>query len=447
MGRISVVAAAAVCTVICSGICEAQNFALTRYRWGGDLDTTFGDQGRVATTFPTTDDAELTDVAIDGDRIVAVGRAGMSVALARYTWSGALDRRFGGDGRVLSRPVGSSSEILLMAEAVALKNGKIIVAGSAGTLSSVHMFVMRYNDDGSPYGSWLYPDFTSLGCFDSEALAVAVDSNNRIVVGGTVYCDGGWDPYLAVVRYTWDGKLDPTFAQQGRFILNIGPQISGYQEERITDLVVDSAGHIVATGYLYYSGFGAPSHQWLALKLLANGAPDASFRHDASLDGVAVVSSSGRGYGVASLDGRVLAAGYTRIPWFGTNTLTRFTVVRLLSDGSLDTSFGDDGIAVAPFRLSLLGSDSGANSITTDGTVTLAAGWVGPASDRHFALAQFDPDGTLSSWFGNQGMVVTDFTCQGSETANVVRVQQPSSGLSWRIVVGGTANGFPCPIQ
>jgi uncharacterized delta-60 repeat protein len=445
MARIHVVAAAAVYAVFCSGLCEAQNFALARYRWGGQLDTSFGDQGRVATTFPTTDNAELTDVAIDGDKIVAVGRAGMSVALARYTWSGALDRRFGGDGRVLSRPTGSSE--LLIAEAVALKNGKIIVAGEAGTLTHVHMFVMRYNDDGSPYGGWLNPDFASLGCSDTEAFAVAVDSNNRIVVGGTAYCDSDPDPYIAIARYTWDGNLDPTFAQQGRFILNIGPKIPGYQEERITDLALDSAGNIVATGYLYLSGWGAPSHQWLALKLLSNGTPDASFRYDASLDGVAVVSISGRGYGVASLDGRVLAAGYTRIPWFGTNTLTRFTVVRLLSDGSLDTSFGDDGIAVAPFRLSLLGSDSGANSITTDGNVTLAAGWVGPASDRHFALAQFDPDGSLSSWFGNEGMVVTDFTCEGVETANVVRVQQPSTGLSWRIVVGGTANGSPCQIQ
>jgi Domain of unknown function (DUF5122) beta-propeller len=62
---------------------------------------------------------------------------------------------------------------------------------------------------------------------------------------------------------------------------------------------------------------------------------------------------SGQAYGVASLSGRVLVAGYWLMRWWGTKTLTRFTVARLLSDGSVDPSFGVDGIAVAPFSLSL----------------------------------------------------------------------------------------------
>jgi uncharacterized delta-60 repeat protein len=103
-------------------------FALARYNPDGTLDTTFGGDGKVTTTFST--DATPSGVAVQGDgRIVAVGGvggAGGRFALARYDRNGALDATFGGDGKVTTNFSAEED----VASAVALQtDGKIVAAG------------------------------------------------------------------------------------------------------------------------------------------------------------------------------------------------------------------------------------------------------------------------------------------------------------------------------
>src|SRR5436190_21855387 len=71
----------------------------------GDLDSTFGGNGRVKTVFPGQESgAESVAVSpYDNDRqIVAVGNGRHGLALARYGFHGKLDRLFSGDGKVTS---------------------------------------------------------------------------------------------------------------------------------------------------------------------------------------------------------------------------------------------------------------------------------------------------------------------------------------------------------
>ena len=79
---------------------------------------------------------------------------------------------------------------------------------------------------------------------------------------------------------------------------------------------------------------------------------------------------------------------------------------RLLSAGTIDTSFGTGGLLTQDFGF---GDDFG-NAITvqSDGKI-LVAGTVRGSASNDFGVARFNSDGTLDTSFGTGGRVVTDF--------------------------------------
>ena len=89
------------------GTFPAFDFALAKYRVNGQLDTTFGNGGKVSTDFGQMD--LIHAMALQGDgEIVAFGQmqyypsSAMNFAIARYNSDGGLDSTFGlsGDGKV-----------------------------------------------------------------------------------------------------------------------------------------------------------------------------------------------------------------------------------------------------------------------------------------------------------------------------------------------------------
>lgn len=89
-----------------------------------DLDPTFGNAGKVTTTFPGGLDTP-NDVAVQTDgKIVVAGSSGSDFALARYNTDGSLDNSFDAVGRVTTDFAGVTFE---EAHAVALQaDGKIV---------------------------------------------------------------------------------------------------------------------------------------------------------------------------------------------------------------------------------------------------------------------------------------------------------------------------------
>lgn len=451
---------AALCVAVISGSAQDQNFAIASYNLNGSLDVNFGNQGRVATTFSIPGGSQLNDLVIDGNKIIAAGKAGSAMALARYNSDGTLDCTFGSDGRVLlGMPF---SDEPLEAQAVTLKNDKIIVAGTLGQeYGSRSMVVARINKDGTRE-PWIFPSFAPSACIESEARAVAVDSQNRIVVGGSAVCahpDFSMPlPHLALARFHWDGSPDLTFGNNGTVVQTIHTSLdkSAYASyTRMNDLVVDGNGRIVVTGQWIFQPYQNNSlmGEFAIVRFLADGKVDTSF---SAPDGWAFPPGEilpleapfvrPRGWAVTlQADGRILAAGSTVRKWMGNSLNRQFAVVRLLDNGNFDPSFSDDGKAIAPFSLNPpWQADAEATSIFYAGQTLLAAGWTGPSDGERFALASFLPDGSLVPTFGNQGMVVTDFTCSGWERASGIRLRPAPTPFGYRIIVGGTARGLPC---
>src|SRR6185503_7609292 len=172
----------------------------------GDLDSGFGQGGRVTTDFGFIDGAHGVAIQQDG-KIVAVGLAfGVNpftvddFALARYNANGSLDSTFGNGGKVTTDFFGHQDD----AFAVAIQSdGKIIAAGSAenSSGSGSAIAVVRYNPNGSldsAFGN-AGKAIVDLGA-RSLAFSVVIQSNGKIVVAG----DAGQTGFL-LARFNSDG--------------------------------------------------------------------------------------------------------------------------------------------------------------------------------------------------------------------------------------------------
>ena len=83
----------------------------------------------------------------------------------------------------------------------------------------------------------------------------------------------------------------------------------------------------------------------------------------------------------------------------------------LLSAGSLDPTFGDGGLVTANFGYAPSG-DEGRDviAVQADGKIVLAGSSDGWSSGADFAVARYNPDGSLDTSFGTEGKVTTDFS-------------------------------------
>ena len=122
-----------------------QDFAVVRYSFKGDPDSTFGTQGTVVTDVGGNDRAEAAAVQSDG-RVVVAGRSGSDFALARYNTNGSLDASFDGDGLVTTDFGGGQDAAFDLA---IQPDGKIVVTGTTAQGGSSDFALARYNPDGS----------------------------------------------------------------------------------------------------------------------------------------------------------------------------------------------------------------------------------------------------------------------------------------------------------
>src|SRR5262245_24339615 len=104
----------------------------------GALDPTFGDGGRLATSFVGASRDEAWDMAVQADgKIVAVGTSSGSFAVTRYNPGGTLDAGFGSGGQVTT----SFATFAVATGVVIQPDDKIVVVGSSG--------MVRYNPNGT----------------------------------------------------------------------------------------------------------------------------------------------------------------------------------------------------------------------------------------------------------------------------------------------------------
>ena len=126
-------------------------------------------------------------------------------------------------------------------------------------------------------------------------------------------------------------------------------------------------------------------------------------------------------------DGKILIAGFAQFAATGKD----FLVVRYLSDGTLDLSFGNNGMWTLDLQL---GSDDVAHSmvIDADGKI-IVAGSSDDGVNKNGALVRLLSGGILDNSFGNNGIVLTDFVPGNQDEIKVVKQHL----LTGKLIVGG----------
>jgi uncharacterized delta-60 repeat protein len=273
-------------------------YAITRVNTNGQLDNTFGVQGKVTVNVRGV----LNAVAIQADgKIVVTGtNFGTDFILFRFNSNGTLDNIFGDHGKVITNLGDNAGG---SAHAIAIQqDGQILVAGEA--YHSSYFAVARYNSnngslDGSFSGGFV---FTPIGNSSiAEGNAVTVQQNGKILVAG-YYKDGGGSNDFAVIRLNSNGTLDNTFAGNGKADVAFGG------DDRANTIALQPNGQIIMAGYTQ----SGTTKNFALCRLNSNGTIDNSF--GASGKEITGFDAASEAFGSAiQTDGKIVVAGSSGI--------------------------------------------------------------------------------------------------------------------------------------
>ncbi len=156
---------------------------------------------------------------------------------------------------------------------------------------------------------------------------------------------------------------------------------------------------------------------------------------------------SNRGHGiVVQPDGAIIVAGSK-----SSAADHDFSLFRLLPDGSYDTSFNGDGRVVT--AIGNADDEILAVELLSDGRI-IAAGYSESDTDRDFALACYNSDGSLDRTFGDEGVVVMEVGQQHDEITALAITEKDdiviagvAEGTNGRIIVVGRFDSSGTPDQ
>jgi uncharacterized delta-60 repeat protein len=396
------------------------------------LDASFDFDGK-ATLEAFGGDRSGMAVQSDG-KVVMVGGTSTNFIMARFDADGTLDENFGDSGKVTT-PIPGAALGVKEALAVAIqRDGKIVVAGDARTPapgSRAAIALVRYDSDGSIDNSFGAGGFVFGPTFlFGRAFAVAIDGEDRIVVAGDTPTAGNTDfGDFIVARFNANGTIDSTFGQAGIAVTDIGGvtnEAHGLEVLADNSLLVSGFAPIVVSA----SNGGpvvASEPLTAVVRYRENGTLETTFGTGGrvQLPG----DNVGRGLAVQS-DGRIVLVGSIETLTFPA-TKKEFALMRLLANGTVDTSFGNAGRVQTAFTDR--GDEALAVALDADGNI-VAAGFSSGQTNGNFAVARYaGSNGSLDASFSQDGKLTIDFFGFADAAENVA-IQ--SNG---KIVLGGVA--------
>jgi uncharacterized delta-60 repeat protein len=354
------------------------------------------------------DSLELTAVARD--------RGGNSLSGVTFDWSssdtavaqvadGVVSAIAGGSARVTASAAGLESEpVLVTVEAraafeISFESDKLPVL--QGSEAQVEMTLVRHGDfngevtlseshlpNGVSFEAVTFAPGETKATLRAKASAEAPHSlpTEVTVVGSSGELEA--ERSLTVTVYGPPGSLDTSF-EGGKVILPVGQS-----DDYATAIAVQTDGKILIAGHVYEN-----AGDFAVIRLERDGKLDTSFGDG----GKALTDFDGRSDEAQAIavdaDGKIVVAGSS-----GQGGINDFAVVRYTSDGELDEDFGEGGKVLTSFTED---SDSAyALTLQDDGKIVVGgeANFGTSATGQDFAIARYNPDGTLDESFGEAGL-------------------------------------------
>jgi uncharacterized delta-60 repeat protein len=369
----------------------------------GALDTSFGSDGKITTAIGNDDHAHAIALQPNG-KIIAAGESSGGFALARYNPNGSLDPGFGSGGTVKTA-FGSFAVITAIALQPA---GKIVAAGFRLNAGQYDFSLARYNSDGSldmgfGSGGTVTTDFGS----DDYANAIALQPDGKIVAVGQS------GSHFALARYNPNGSLDTTFGSGGTVTTSVAGNGAA------SGIALQPDGKLVAAGE-------SDAHFALA-RYKPDGSLDPSFGSGGEV-------ASGIGGNASALvqqpDGKLVLGGFEN-----NGTGYQFGLARFDANGSPDTTFGSGGTVMTPIEKNAFVR---AIALQPDGKI-LASGYAYYYNAQEaFALARYNPNGSVDAGFGSDGTVTT--YVGSNDTADAVALEADG-----KVVAAGSSSNYGSP--
>lgn len=225
-----------------------------------------------------------------------------------------LDPAFGNLGKVVSSPDGTEA---IFGNAIALQSdGKIIMAGNRQQFAA-GIIVVRYNADGSLDTTFDSDGWSSatFGVAGETAVAVAIQSDGKIVVGGTLRTTASSNSPVdfGIVRFNANGSLDTTFDGDGKLTVSFNDIISPFYQEYLSVLKIASDGKIVVGGQAINT---TVDDRYILARINSDGSLDSTFGTNGKFADVAFnLSNLDKLADLVILpDGKIVAVGFIMNP-------------------------------------------------------------------------------------------------------------------------------------
>ncbi len=240
-------------------------FVLARYTSNGDLDKSFGGNGKGWSNI-TDDDI---NVYVSGSKILIEKDTGYIIVtgtpyseaeevnnciIVKFDSSGILYTKFGGGkGYIYTDEISKYGASYLDGTLdIVLDRSNHIVLTSLDAFTRSLLLVGYNSSDGSidpNFGENAGYTTTTIPNYYSAGKSVVIDSSNRIIVAGRYFSEGFKNFGTLLVRYSSSGKLDKTFGGSGLGYSKTS--FGSYNLSIETALSLDNNGLFVVSGTTY----------------------------------------------------------------------------------------------------------------------------------------------------------------------------------------------------
>jgi uncharacterized delta-60 repeat protein len=296
---------------------------ITRLNSDGSLDTSFGTSGKIILDFMEY----VLNIKIQSNGKILIGGAyNSNIAIYRINQNGSLDSNFDGDGILYNSIFGTNGSLI---DFGLQSNEKIIVLTSI----SSNYKLTRYNTDGSIDSSFGIDGSvtTDIGNFDSPRKLI-IQLDDKILVGGNSNVSLT-DTNVFISRHDQNGDLDVSFNSNGKKIINFINSIN----DVFYSFTIQSDNKVVLLNHIIEG-----SKKIAMVRLNSNGSFDTSF----GIDGIVYKALLDDFVGsVASVkvqnDNKIIVLENTQS---GFPINRDITVLKFNQNGTLDSTFDFDGV-------------------------------------------------------------------------------------------------------
>ena len=348
--------------------------------------------------------------------------------------SGDIDLTFGINGKVVTPFSGDGARAF---SGVLQDNGYIVIAGYHDVGTSFEFVLARYNTFGNldaNFGTGGIVNY-SFGANSRSAIqSVKLQSDGKIIAGGWTTSDNIVYKF-AVARFNIDGSLDTTFGPNQTGVVTT--ELNNGGMDRAYSVAIGTDDSIILGGWARGAGFS--SQDFGLVKYEKDGSLDTSFGPNNNGKVITPITSSTRlnGSSIAiKNNGKILLGGWVELitpagPVIGSND--EFMLVQYNIDGSLDSIFGSNGLVIVGILPGVTEDKGYSIAVQPNGQIILAGS--SEIGYSQFAMYRFNINGSIDTRFGTNGKVTTDFNAT-TDNANQVLLQSNGD-----IILAGTS--FP----